>query len=181
MKHKTSIDTLVRSAKQTARWLRIGSLLLSLLAILAILLSLLAPKILTAFLVDESTYGEITLTNWQLGGLLIITLSQLLLWILALESTRSSFLAIVVDQTTTGLRSIARAANYVWIGLIWSIVAQMPFSVITTWGFPEGERLLTIGLGWTQISMLLVALLISFYSRLLVLGAALWQDYKEIV
>lgn len=181
MSKKPDIESIVRSAKSSAGLLQALLFLLLGVGIAAIVVAIGSPNTIEELLIGKTLYEGAELSALQLSVLMMLTLSQLLLWGVAVNSTRMSFAQIASDRAAEAANSAARAAKYLWVGLAWSVLAQMPFSVIATWHYPVGERILAVELDWLHFAMLFVALIIGFYSRLIRLGAELWQDHKEIV
>ena len=181
MAKKPDIESIVRSAKSSARFLQILLLMLWGGGIAAILVAIDSPSTLEGLLIAKTDHEGSELSGLQLAVLMALKLSQLVLWGLAVNATRMSFAQIACDQASKAASSAARAAKYLWVGLAWSVIAKMPFSVIATWHYPLGQRILAIEFDWLHLAMLFVALIIGFYSRLIRLGAELWQDHKEIV
>ena len=72
-------------------------------------------------------------------------------------------------------------AYLLWGMLLWGIVSQGLASVVATWGYPEGERSLSIAFGTPQISIAFSALVASFMAHAFALGAELWRDHQEVI
>lgn len=181
MTKKIDSEAIVRSARASENFLKGLHLLLWLVGIAAIAIAIKSPSTLKELLIGNTAYRDSQLNAAQMLALTTLALSQLLLWGLAIRSTKMSFAQVASDKAGEAANSAARAATYLWVGLAWSVIAEMPFSVIATWNYPVGERVLAVELSWTHFAMLFVALIIGFYSKLLSLGAELWQDHKEII
>lgn len=72
-------------------------------------------------------------------------------------------------------------AYVLWALFGWVIVAGALGSVALSWHLPVGERSLAIGIGSTQISLAIAALIAAFMARVFALCADLWQDHSEVI
>lgn len=119
--------------------------------------------------------------GWQSSALGAIALVQICIWGIVVWYGKQIFTAIKAEDMQTASTSAGTVAKFLWIMLIWGIAADTLGTIITTWHFPEGQRALSIGLGSSQISTAIAALLAAFTSQAFVLGAALWQDHQKVI
>ena len=118
---------------------------------------------------------------WQgvaLGALALVYLGLLTVLIYRGQQIFKSLLREDVLGASTAAR---QAARLLWILLVWGVAARMAGSVVATWHYPVGERSLSLSLGSTEVSTLFAALLASFIAHAFGLGAALWDDHKEVI
>lgn len=126
-------------------------------------------------------YGGDALRSWQGFALATILLIQIGIWIAAVWRGRQIFTALTTGALGNASIAASKTAKLLWFMLIWSIVGHMLGTVVATWHFTDGTRALGISLGSAEISTAFAALLATFTSRAFVLGAALWQDHKEVI
>ncbi|MGC1494546.1 MAG: hypothetical protein WA790_01965 [Sulfitobacter sp.] len=126
-------------------------------------------------------YGDDALRVWQGIALGAVLLVQMGIWAAAVWRGRKIFTALGAGELNDASTAAAMTARLLWIMLIWGILAHILGTVIATWHFAEGTRALGIALGVNQISTTFAALLATFASRAFVLGAALWQDHREVI
>ncbi len=119
--------------------------------------------------------------GWQSSALGAVALVQICIWGIVVWYGKQIFTAIKAEDMQTASTSAGTVARFLWIMLIWGIVAQTLGTIIATWHFPEGQRALSISFGSSQISTAIAALLATFTSQAFVLGAALWQDHQEVI
>lgn len=150
-------------------------------ALAVVMWMILDPRSLGAWLIQDSGYPELTLSVAQSVGLGAILLSQIGIWGAVIMQGRRMFIALLHADAVGASDAARRAAWLLWLMLGWGVLAGSLASVITSWNFPPGERTLSIAFGTAELSTLLAALLASFTSHAFVLGAALWQDHREVI
>lgn len=122
--------------------------------------------------------GLAPLQGAALGGVL---LAQIGVWIAVVWQARTVFEGLLRADAVAASAAARRLAWFLWAMLLWGIVSHALASVITTWHYPVGTRTLAISIGTGQITTLLAALLAGFTSHAFALGAALWQDHREVI
>lgn len=158
-----------------------GLILLMVLACLGALRVAMSPLETGAFLASQAGFGQVALQSWQAWSLITIVAVHVALWIMLLGYARRLF-SRMIDGQPAAAAECSRALSYIlWGMLLWGIASQPLASIAATWGFPEGERVLSIGLGVPQITMFFAALLAGFMAHALALGAELWQDHREVI
>jgi hypothetical protein len=121
------------------------------------------------------------MAGWQNWGLMMVILVHLLVWGVLLTLARGLFGQLALGNPA-GASGIARKLAYwLWFMLVWGVISQVIVSAVATWGFPAGQRMISIALGTPQLSVAFSALIASFMARAFALGADLWQDHQEVV
>ncbi|WP_425090705.1 hypothetical protein [Tropicimonas sp. S265A] len=126
-------------------------------------------------------YGMAELRDWQSHGLAALVLVQIGIWAAVVWQGRQIFAALGTPDLVAATRAARIAARLLWIMLIWGVLAHALGSVVATWHFPDGQRALAISVGSAEISTIIAALLATFTAHAFVLGAALWQDHREVI
>ena len=121
------------------------------------------------------------LQAWQNGALMGVAAIHLAIWIVLLGTARQVFGTLAEGEPETAGHAARTLSYWLWAMLVWGLIAQMLVSLVATWGLPEGERSLTLGVGTSQISLALSALIAGFMARAFALGAELWRDHREVV
>lgn len=116
--------------------------------------------------------------GYALGGLVMV---QLVIWVAVILRGKEIFAGLGAGDIYAAGFAARQTARLLWLMLAWGIVAHMLATLVATWHFPEGQRAIGLTLSSAQISTILAALLATFTSHAFVLGAALWQDHKEVI
>lgn len=132
-------------------------------------------------LADMAGFGSGPLKTWQNLGLTGVVAVHIGVWIVLFILAGRVFGHLAEGDADAAAGMARRLSYWLWGMLIWGIVSQMVVSVVATWGFGEGQRALSIGLGTAQISIALSALIAGFMARAFALGAELWRDHREVV
>jgi len=175
------VQPLLRSAKLLSLVLLLILVVLMVIAVWLIGFLLVDPQGTGQYLMTIVGYGDTTPRAWQSYTLGALVLVQIGIWVMVMVSGRSMFSALKAADAKGASMAASKAARFLWVMLIWGILANMLGSVIATWHFPAGQHALSIGFGSAQISTALAALLATFTSQAFRLGAALWQDHKEVI
>ncbi|MEM7571236.1 MAG: hypothetical protein AAF337_15720 [Pseudomonadota bacterium] len=121
------------------------------------------------------------LTQWQEVAVAAIAFVHLGYWLALLLLARGIF-GLLSSGDLDGAAKRARTLSFVlWALLVWSVAADALASLAITWHLPEGERVLSISLGTSQVSLALAALISGFLAQGFVLCAELWRDHKEVI
>lgn len=121
------------------------------------------------------------LPEGQAAVLAGIGLVHLGLWIALLLVARAVFARFAEGDMTAAAARARVLARLLWALFAWGIVAGALASVALSWHFPPGQRELSVGLGSTQVSLALAALVAGFVARAFALGADLWQDHRAVI
>ena len=133
------------------------------------------------FLARQAGYGAAALAPWQAWSLIAIVSAHVALWIALLHFARRLF-RHMADGVPASAAESARTLSYLlWGMLIWGICSHALVSVSATWGYPAGQRVLSVALGMPQITLFFSALMAGFMAHALALGAELWQDHQEVI
>ncbi|MEM7599732.1 MAG: hypothetical protein AAF382_18745 [Pseudomonadota bacterium] len=132
-------------------------------------------------LADMAGFGSGPLKTWQSLGLSAVVAAHIAVWIILFALVGRVFGHLADGDADAAAGQARRLSYWLWGMLMWGIVSQMIVSVVATWGFGDGQRELTIGLGTAQISIALSALIAGFMARAFALGAELWRDHREMV
>lgn len=118
---------------------------------------------------------------WQNAVLLSIAALHLAIWIVLLATARRMFGHLAEGDPETAGHVARTLSRWLWALLALGLMSQMIVSFVATWGFPNGERSVSLGVGTPQISVALSALIAGFMARAFALGAELWRDHREVV
>lgn len=140
-----------------------------------------APLEIGQTLARQAGYGAVPLVLWQAWALMAVVAVHLGVWIALLVIARGLFKELAQGNPQTAVRSARMVAYLLWVMLFWGVISQPIASVAATWGYPDGERALSIAFGTPQISVAFAALIASFMAHAFALGAELWQDHQEVV
>jgi hypothetical protein len=143
--------------------------------------TVLDPQAFGQTLAGNVGYAVDPLRDWQSYALAGLVLAQIGIWGAVVWQGRQMFAALRTSDFMSATRAARMAARLLWIMLVWGITAHAFGTVIATWHFPEGQRALGISVGSAEISTILAALLATFTAHAFVLGAALWQDHREVI
>lgn len=174
-------SSLLRSARLLSRVLQavLGLAIATGVGLVAWLVA--SPEQVGRFLAESVGYADGPIVFWQSTALVLLVLVQLGIWAAVTWRGRQIFDALGLGKPSEAALAANRVARLLWVMLAWGVVAHTLGSVIASANYPPGERALAISLGSAQISTLIAALLATFMARAFVLGAALWQDHKEVI
>lgn len=174
-------DPLFRSAKLLSYLLSFMlAVIVSVVATGLFVLLIDAPG-LGAYLASLIGYSDVSLRPWQVLVLSALVLIQLSIWTAILYNGRRVFGSLQVADVITAAYHARVAARLLWLMLFWGILAHTLSVLAITWHFPVGQRALGISFGTSEVSTAFAALLASFTSQAFVMGAALWQDHREVI
>ncbi|MEQ9258344.1 MAG: hypothetical protein RIG84_04530 [Roseovarius sp.] len=169
------------AARRLELVMTVGLVLLSALALVGAGLSLTAPDRIGESLALQGGYGGAPLAPWQNWALIGVMAVHLALWVALFALARQLFGRLAQGLPAEAASSARHVAALLWVMLFWGIASQALASVAATWGYPEGERAVSIALGTPQVSVAFSALVASFMARAFALGADLWQDHQEVI
>jgi hypothetical protein len=129
----------------------------------------------------KGSYGENTLSAGQAWVVIGVVAIHVGFWIALLDLAGGVFRQLSRGNPKAAARRARVLALLLWGMLAWGLVSQMITSAAATWGFPVGERTISIAFGTTQISVAFAALIASFLAHGFALGAELWQDHWEVI
>ena len=144
-------------------------------------IGLTAPASLGQGLAQLGGFADASLRPWQNIALISIVTVHLILWISLLVTARRLFGLLAAGKPADAGDIATFLAKLLWGLLLWGLISQVLVSLIATWGFPQGERSVSIAFGTPQISVAFSALIASFMARAFALGAELWQDHREVI
>ncbi|WP_224826123.1 hypothetical protein [Cognatishimia sp. MH4019] len=175
------VSDLTHSAQRMGR-IMTGAVALLWGAALALAIgALITPASLGEALATVSGFQVNILSGWQIAVLVCIAAVHLGVWIVLLMMARRMFENLAQGAPEPAGSVAGRLSYWLWAMLGWGLISQMLVSLVVTWGFPEGERAISLGVGTSHILMALAALLASFMARAFALGAELWRDTQEVV
>ena len=119
--------------------------------------------------------------GWQSTALVTIALVVLGTYAAVFHTASAVCRMLVQGALQTAALDARRLSNWLWVLLGTSIGANTLAVLVATAHAGPGQRALSIALGSPQIALAVAALLAAFLARAFVLGAALWQDHREIV
>jgi hypothetical protein len=182
-KGKTMVDAArtLTAARRLELVMTVGIVLLALVGLAGVVASAVSPVDLARAVIRQGGYGDGPLVLWQAWTLIGVLAIHLGVWIALLVVARGLFRHIARENPEAAVQSARLVALLLWGMLAWGVVSQMIASVAATWGYPEGERMLSIAFGTPQISVAFAALIASFLAHAFALGAELWQDHREVI
>ena len=133
------------------------------------------------FLSAATGYPDQDLRLWQVLALALIAMAQTLLWAAVAWRGRAVFRALETAEIERSAHSASALSRLLWVVLIYSILAGTLAVLVITWHFPDGQRAFSVSFGSVHLTTVLAALIASFLSQALVLGAALWRDHQEVI
>ena len=140
-----------------------------------------SPLAVGDFLAQQAGYGEVPLSPLQAWGIIAIVAVHVMLWACLLMLARKLFRHMVLASPTEVARCARKAGYVLWIMVFWGIASQGLASVTSTRGYQEGQRVLSICIGMPQVSLAFSALMAGFMAHAFTLGAALWEDHREVI
>jgi hypothetical protein len=155
--------------------------LLAAFGLVGIAISVAAPSAVAEALVRQGSYEENTLSAGQAWVVIGVVAIHVGFWIALLDLAGGVFRQLSRGNPKAAARRARVLALLLWGMLAWGLVSQMITSAAATWGFPVGERTISIAFGTTQISVAFAALIASFLAHGFALGAELWQDHWEVI
>ncbi|MEL7213497.1 MAG: hypothetical protein AAGK92_12600 [Pseudomonadota bacterium] len=174
-------SNLTHSAQRMGRIMTGGVALLWGAALALAIGALVMPTDLGGILAAISGFQVDTFMAWQIAALVGIAATHLGVWIVLLMMARRMFENIANGAPDPAGRIALRLSYWLWAMLGWGLISQLLVSLVATWGFPEGERAISLGIGTSHLLMALAALLASFMARAFALGAELWRDTQEVI
>ena len=171
----------MRSARRLAQILTVGSAILAIGAIVSFLLGLQDLGETGAALAAKAGFEGAPIVLGQTLLLMLIAAIHVGVWIALLMVARHLFLQISDGNPKGASVNARRVAYLLWGMFVWGLLSQAFVSVTATWGYPEGERTLSIAFGSAQISIAFAAVVASFLAHAFVLGAELWEDHQEVI
>lgn len=133
------------------------------------------------FLGNATGYPDQELRTWQIIALALTALGQTALWAGIAWQGRAVFGALEQGAVERAAQSASGVSKTLWATLVYSLIASTLAVLVVTWHFPEGQRAFAVSLGSAHVTTILAALIASFLSQALVLGAALWRDHQEVI
>jgi hypothetical protein len=158
-----------------------GIVVLTGFACIGAVASVVSPTELAESIAHRAGYVTAPLALWQSLALIAILAAHLALWLALLFVARRLFGQLRQGNPAAAVHSARWVAYLLWGMLFWGLASQALASVATTWGYPEGSRVLSIAFGTPQISVAFSALIASFMAQAFALGAELWQDHREVI
>ncbi|MEM8854767.1 MAG: hypothetical protein AAGD34_13780 [Pseudomonadota bacterium] len=119
--------------------------------------------------------------GWQNGALVGIAAIHLAIWIALFLTARRMFSTLADGDAEIAGAAARTLSNWLWAMLAWGLISQVLVGLVATWGFPEGERSVGLGIGTTEISLALSALIAGLMARAFAFGAELWRDHREVI
>lgn len=175
------------SARLLSRSLLAVQILLGVLALLTLIGSVLSLTVvrlrerLGNALAGAMGIGDVSPETVQVAGFAALVLLQLGMLFIVTGRMRAVFLALDRLRPEAAAQAARQTARWLWVLVIWGVLANALGSVIATWHLPDGERALAIGIGSQQVMTALAALFAAFMARALTLGAALWRDHRAVI
>lgn len=159
-----------------------GACAVTLAVALALLLTgLLWPVATGALLSELAGHPTPNPTGGQSLALVLIMLISLGAYAAVFRAAaRVSARLLYGDAEAAGVAAQS-LSRWLWVMLFWSIGSRTLATLVATATNPPGERVLSIALGAEQAPIAIAAVVATFLARVLVLGAALWRDHREII
>jgi|GEM_PF-6058029 len=135
------------------------------------------------FILDQSNYPAFPLYSWQIILLALFAVGQLFLMMMAFSNLQKVFASFRENQMSARktIKPAKMASRWIWAALVWSVVIQVPASIVASYYAEPGKRMIAIELSSAHLYTLLAAVLTAFMAHAMKLGIELWQDHKEIV
>ncbi|MEM6375821.1 MAG: hypothetical protein AAF686_06230 [Pseudomonadota bacterium] len=173
--------TFTAAAQRVQAAMTLCLILFAALTVALLLGGMIRPHDMGTLISDLAGFGSETRAGWQDAGLITIVALSLAVWIILIHQARQVFAHLASGTPDAAAQAAKRLSLWLWIMLAWGLASQILTSLLATWGFPEGQRAIAIGLGLPQISTILAALVTSFMAQAFTLGAELWRDHQEVV
>lgn len=132
-------------------------------------------------LADAVGYPLASPRFWQSTALVLIGLVMLGTYAAVFRVATTVCRMLVQTDLTEAAGAARRLSNWLWVLLGMSILSNTLGILVATAHAGPGQRALSIALGSPQVTFAIAALIAAFLARAFVLGAALWQDHREIV
>ena len=158
-----------------------GIVLIAAVALAGLAAAMVSPVGIAEGIARQGGYGAAPLSPWQAWALIGVVAVHLAVWIALLEVARGLFRHLAHGDPDSAAGSARTLARILWAMLLWGLVSQAIASVAATWGYPPGERAVSIAFGTPQISVAFAALIASFMAHAFALGAELWRDHREVI
>lgn len=175
------VEQTLLAAHRLERMMTVGLALVALFTLGGLVVGVSAPLDVARTIARHVGYGDAPLLHWQAWVLIGVVSAHLAFWFALLAVARDLFGKLAQGHPGAAARSARRLAALLWAMLVCGLMAQALASVAATWGFPVGQRSLSIALGTPQISVAISALVASFMAHAFALGAELWQDHREVI
>lgn len=159
----------------------VGIVVLLSLACAGLVGGFISPREMASSIALHGGFDATTLALWQSYALIGIIAVHMALWIALLWAARKLFGQLRRGKPDAAVGHARAVAYLLWAMLFWGLVSQPVVSVVSSWGYPEGTRILSISLGTPQISVAFAAMIASFMAQAFALGAELWQDHQEVI
>lgn len=173
-------EPLRRSARRFHLGFRAAMALTVTAALALVCAVLLWPEEVGAILADLTGHA-LAPRPWQGLALAGIVLVGLGLYAATFAAAARVCGGLVRGEVATAGPAAQRLSRWLWAVLGWSIAAHTLAVLVITAHAGPGARALTLAIGTPQISIAIAALIAAFLAHALTLGAALWQDHREIV
>lgn len=170
----------VRRARALSGWLARATGLLGLAGTAWVIVD---PVAAGEFLMPRRLVDVPGIAPWQGVGLMAVAIAQIAVWAAALQAFRTLFTGMLDAPPfpPTAAAAARRAWRRILAALLLSIVAKPVTSVLSTWHYPVGDRVLAIEFTTQHLVTLVALVLTAIMARALSLAAALWRDAQEIV
>lgn len=142
---------------------------------------LVAPHRIGETLATMTGFESGPLAVWQHAALIAALCVHLAVWFALIGAARAVFRALADGRPEAAAEASRALACRLWLLLGWGLASQTIVSVVATWGYPVGQRVLQLSLGSPQVSLVLAALIASVMARSFALGAELWRDHQAMV
>lgn len=177
----SELKPFLRSAEILRHMLSGALFLLAIVALVLVVWVILDTQASGAWLAQQVHQEGTGISDLQTAGLTVILLGHVGIWAAVVWQARLIFTALLMTDATEASAAARRTAWLLWAMVIWGIASYALGTVIASWHQPVGERTLAVSIGTAQISAIFAALLASFSSHAFGLGAALWQDHREVI
>jgi hypothetical protein len=169
------------AARKLEVMMSVGIVVLIGLACAGLVGGFVSPLEMASAIAEHGGFNAATLTLWQSYAMIGILAAHLALWIALLWAARKLFGELRRGKPDAAAGHARAVVYLLWAMLLWGLVSQPVASVVGSWGYPEGTRILSISFGTPQISVAFAAMIASFMAQAFALGAELWQDHQEVI
>ncbi|MEM6481951.1 MAG: hypothetical protein AAF922_02805 [Pseudomonadota bacterium] len=173
--------TFTASARRVQTVMTLCLALFATLFLALILGGLIKPHDVGALIAEFAGFEGENRARWQDAGLIAVVALNLAIWTVLVFYARQVFAHLATGVPDAAAYAARRLSYWIWIMLAWGLLSQALTSLLATWGYPEGQRAIAIGLGIPQISTVLAALVTGFMAQTFAFGAELWRDHQEVV